>query len=210
MVTAVERDTPLFDFANLVLTEAFQRNGIKFKLEAVPALRAIELVNTGVADGDAFRIYEFGEANPNYFRIEEPYYSLDFVGFAAKPDIQLDGWASLKEGHYRVGYRAGVKKMEDNLVGFIDEDKLITVPGDATEGFKMLTAGRFDVFVTTPEAVALIQSNNFKDVYNAGVLDATLIYPYLHKKHANLAPQIAATIKEMKEEGLLERYREQQ
>jgi len=33
------------------------------------------------------------------------------------------------------------------------------------------------------------------------------LYPYLHPKRAELAPQLAFALKEMKAEGLVERYR---
>ena len=32
-------------------------------------------------------------------------------------------------------------------------------------------------------------------------------YPYIHKKHAALAPRLAAALKQMKSEGLIETYR---
>jgi hypothetical protein len=33
------------------------------------------------------------------------------------------------------------------------------------------------------------------------------LYPYLHMKHSALAPRLAAVLKQMKAEGLVERYR---
>ena len=33
------------------------------------------------------------------------------------------------------------------------------------------------------------------------------LYPYLHRRHAELAPRLAAALKQMKSEGLIERYR---
>jgi polar amino acid transport system substrate-binding protein len=32
-------------------------------------------------------------------------------------------------------------------------------------------------------------------------------YPYLHRKHADLAPRLAAVLKQMKSEGLIKAYR---
>ena len=33
------------------------------------------------------------------------------------------------------------------------------------------------------------------------------VYPYLHKRHAELAPRLAAALRQMRAEGLFERYR---
>jgi len=41
----------------------------------------------------------------------------------------------------------------------------------------------------------------------AGVMESAPTYPYLHKKHASLAPKMAEIIKTMKTEGLIEKYR---
>jgi hypothetical protein len=43
----------------------------------------------------------------------------------------------------------------------------------------------------------------------APIGDAIPTYPYLYKTHADLAPRLAAVLKKMKEEGLIENYRVQ-
>lgn len=35
------------------------------------------------------------------------------------------------------------------------------------------------------------------------------MYPYLHKKHTDLAPKLAEALKAIKEEGLIEEYQKQ-
>jgi len=41
----------------------------------------------------------------------------------------------------------------------------------------------------------------------AGTMQTIPLYPYLHKRHSELAPQLAGAIKEMKAAGLIEEYR---
>ncbi len=57
--------------------------------------------------------------------------------------------------------------------------------------------------------LTLLQTPEFKDskIRIAGVMESFPIYPYLHKKHASLAPKMAEIIKAMKAEGLIEQYR---
>jgi hypothetical protein len=56
----------------------------------------------------------------------------------------------------------------------------------------------------------LLASPDFKDstrVRKVLVLGTEPLYPYLAHKNAELAPRLAATIKAMKAEGLIECYR---
>ncbi len=213
LVTAVALDTPEGRLADLILDEAFKRNGIEYNVKFYPHQRCIELVNSERADGDQLRIHSFteGGANPNHVRVEEYIFAGRFMGQAVKPGIEVDGLESLKENNYTVGCLAGINWCEVNMVGFIDDDKLNLVTSDYENGFRMLVAGRFDVFVTVPAALFILESDEFKDagIYNAGLLAEIRVYTYLHKKHKDLAPIISASIAEMRAEGLIDEYIEQ-
>lgn len=39
------------------------------------------------------------------------------------------------------------------------------------------------------------------------IVEPLQLYPYLQRRHAALAPRLAATLRQMKAEGLFERYR---
>jgi len=76
----------------------------------------------------------------------------------------------------------------------------------------MLLAGRTDFHCDIDVAVLnSLYSNDFKGVTTIHKMieigTAMPLYPYLHPKRAELAPQLAFALKEMKAEGLVERYR---
>ncbi len=215
LVTGVIPDAFLFRFANLVLPEAFKRNGYVATVETCPPKRCIQMVELEEVDGDATRIYDFLKdgAHPSHFRIEEHFTSSTWMAVATNPDINVSGWEDLKTNNYRVGYQIGAIKTEQNLIGFIDDDKLVAVPGSPEQGLDMLLADRYDVYLSSDGRLmeTLFKTDKFKnsELRNGGIVEDVFIYPYLHIKYKELAPQIAATIKEMKEEGLLEQYEKQ-
>ncbi len=215
LVSGIPPSTVMFRTASLVLPEAFKRNGYEATVEYCPPKRCFQMMESGEVDGDATRVYDFvkGGANPNHFRIEEHFTSSTWMAFATNPDIKVSGWEDLKTNNYRIGYLSGVVKSEQKLIGFIDDDKLVAVPTSIEEGLGMLSADRFDIYVSADGHIAemLLQTEEFKDsgIQNVGIIEEVFLYPYLHIKHKELAPQIATTIKEMKEEGLLEQYKKQ-
>jgi hypothetical protein len=77
----------------------------------------------------------------------------------------------------------------------------------------MLLTGRVDYFCEIDAALqSALRSPEFKGVTVRPLLtigDRVVLYPYLSRKQAQLAPRLAAVLKEMKAEGLLERFRHQ-
>ena len=45
-------------------------------------------------------------------------------------------------------------------------------------------------------------------LYQAGIIYTGYSYLYMHKRHAALVPKIAEVLRNMKQEGLVERYKE--
>ena len=50
--------------------------------------------------------------------------------------------------------------------------------------------------------------SEFKEagIFEVDVMQESFVYPFLHQKHAELAPKFAEVLKQMKEEGLLDTY----
>jgi polar amino acid transport system substrate-binding protein len=74
----------------------------------------------------------------------------------------------------------------------------------------MLLTGRVDYYCEIDAAQSALYSPEFKGASVRPLLtigDRIVLYPYLYKKHAELAPRLAAVLKGMKAEGLLERFR---
>jgi len=110
-------------------------------------------------------------------------------------------------------YRRGVELCQRSLSSLVPETRLSSI---ATEydGVRMLQSGRVDFFCEIDAALqSALYSPEFKGVNSVRPLltigDRVVLYPYLYKTHADLAPRLAAVLKAMKAEGLLDRYRQE-
>lgn len=193
-----------------VYTEIFRRMDLKVEFKQYPAKRASMEAEAGNVDGELGRPYQYLSGHTNLIRVEETVFFLNFYVFTAQTSIpELNGWDSLKGKNYRVGYIRGIRTVESNLPKVVGKENLSDVTEPA-QGLKQLISGRTDLFVDEESGVlTLLQTPEFKEskIRSVGLMESSPLYPYLHKKHAALAPKMAEVIKAMKTEGLIEKYR---
>ena len=156
------------------------------------------------------RIYSFNSAYPNLIRVEEPLKKIKFVAVATDSTLSLDGWNSLEGSPFRVNYRLGLKLCEEMLPKVVKRENL-EADTSPVFGLKKLIAGRTDIYV---DVEPVIRRNLLKEefahspIHQVGVLQEITTHPFLNKKHQDRVPLLAAVLKEMKGEGLFEKYRE--
>lgn len=193
----------------LVYPEAFRRLGMEFELKQYPMKRGPHLVNQGKLDGELGREGGFNTMYPNLLRVDEPLWTGRMIAYTTDKKIKLNNeWESLRNTKFRVNYRRGVKKCEENLTKVVRPDKLESLTDDV-QGLKKLLAKRIDVYVGIESIIDhLLKTKDFSasSFYKAGVMDESRIYAFLHKKHEKLVPKLSAVFKAMKEEGLFEQY----
>lgn len=204
-------DSYLAKWDKRIYTEAFRRLGISLQLDYVTAKRRSLLADEGGVDGDVGRTHGYGAAHPNLVRVEEPIVALNFSLFAAKPALQLLHLDDLRTSNFLVEYRRGIGLCENALNQLVAPERISEVPTEQ-QAVKKLLAGRTDLYCDIDTAVlGALNSPEFKGspglrkVIDLGSM--VPIYPYVHKKHVELAPRLAATLKKMKAEGLIEAYR---
>lgn len=198
---------------NLIYTEVFRRLGYEFEYVGSPGARAPVMAEDGEVDGEIHRGIEYEKTAKNLLRVSEPSITVSYMAYAVTPGIVLHGWESLKTTSFPVEYRRGAKIPEAALPAVVKADKLSHVT-TVEQGVKKLITGRIVIYIEQ-EAVALetlkkLKMANFNtdSVYSAGIMYTGESYVYLHKKHAEIVPKIAAMLKVMKQEGLIERYKE--
>lgn len=202
-------DTPTGQWSQLTLMEAFKRLELPVKITQFPLKRAAIMLNAGQIDGDVGRIEAFGEIHKNVVRVKVPVVWSSFVAFSTDPKIRLNGWDSLKDSQYYVEYQRGTQLCELRLPELIHQNYLSHVTY-VSQGLIKLRAGRTDVFLAfAVDVLPLLKRERFKDfgILNAGVIEETFGYPYLHKKHSKLVPDLEKILETMTEEGLMEKYR---
>jgi polar amino acid transport system substrate-binding protein len=197
----------------LIYTEAFKRLDLDFKLSANPMIRQSIMADAGQLDGEVARVYGYGDTHPNLVRVEEPVLDLAFSLYSANPALRAQRLEDLSVGNWRGEFRRGVGVCEKVLKEIFPAERLSDVT-TSEQGAKKLLADRTDIYCDNEVSMArVLHSREIKNVASIRKLfslgSPIPTYPYLHKKHAQLAPRLAATLKKMKEEGLMETYRRQ-
>jgi len=205
-----KEETPLFKWVTFIYTEVFRRLNIKVQVVYHPLKRSSIELNEGRVDGEPARIYDYGATYPNLVRIEEPVFSMTVAAYKAVPSMpDLNGWESLKNTHYLVDYPKGMKVCETTL-SIVVKAEQISTSTNTWHGIQKLALKRIDYYIDDLNSISPIlrnKSDKLKDkVFFAGVMQKTLLYMYVHKKHKSLAPEIAEMIKKIKSEGLIEYY----
>ena len=195
----------------LIYDEAFRRMGMKLEYVSYPAKRSSILSDEGKVDGEISRVYDYGENHPTMVRVDEPHFNLRFIAYSINPSLKLKGWASLGGKGFRIEHRMGVKKTKTALPNYVASDLLFAVR-DVETGIKKLITGRSDLFVDVETVVDGYIENNphmiEKKIYKSGVMEEVSGHVFFHMKNANLAPLLSSVLKEMKQEGLIEKFHE--
>lgn len=182
--------------------EAFRRIGHEFRLVSLPSERSLHAADAGEVDGEGLRIAGLAEKYPNLIQVPERYIGISFVAFATDPTIRLDaGWDSLKP--YRIAFITGWKMFEANAAGA----QVVNKVEQPEQMFRMLEGGRIDLALyTLADGVMLARGMGLASVRPVRpALKDVDMYLYLNRKHAVLAPQLAAALRAMKADGSYDR-----
>lgn len=187
-------------FAEEVARAALARLGYTLTVVPLPVERALVNANAGIEDGDLMRVAGFEKDYPNLVQVPEPLLHQEFAAFARRPDIEVRGWADL--ARYSVAHLTGMKVVERELEGRRD----VTTVRDIDLLFGLLASGRVEVIVHN-RAVTLLAAQ--RAGLSLRVLEPPLLrvpmYVYLHRRHAELAPALAAAIAAVRRDGTWQR-----
>lgn len=191
---------PLSDFCSAIVEEAFKRiRRTAIVRVDLPAERAIQQVDQGVADADCLRVEGVKALYHNLIQVPTALFDVEFVSFS-RPDLELSpGWAALAP--YRVGAVKGWKLIELNVLAV--KPKSFIQVGSADSLFRMLALGRIDV-------AALNRLDGLRKLGELKLLDTDLtitplatasLYFTLHKRHAVLASELDEAFQAMQADG---------
>lgn len=193
---------------NLIYNEVFHRLNYQFEYLGYPNERANRMAESGQVDGEIQRAANYAEIAKNLLKVEEPSFLATIGAYAVKPGIVLDGWESLRNTSYIVEYRRGSKVPQTALPAVVKAENLSSTT-TVERGLTKLIQGRIDIYIeqdyVVTEALGKLEPS---PVYRAGIMWTGASHVYLHKRHAALLPKITKILKAMKQEGLVERYRQ--
>lgn len=210
MATFGQVDSFASKWLRMIYVEAFSQLGVPLEIRFYPAARAGAEALAGHVDGELARSAEYEATQSTMLRVQEPTLFVATAAYALRKDIRLaPGWEGLRGTAYRTEYRFGYAITERKLAAVLPATHLTAVQTSET-GLRKLMLGRTDLFVDTAEVIEpLLQHPEFSGagIRQASVLQRGPMYAYLNKKHAHLAPQLAAILKKMRESGQTERFR---
>ncbi|MFS2002541.1 hypothetical protein ACEN9F_02850 [Duganella sp. CT11-25] len=210
MATFGQVDSFASKWLELIYTEAFRQLGVALEIRYLPAARAGAEAIAGKVDGELARSVEYEATQSTMLRLTEPTLFVATAAYARRRDIRLaPGWEGLRGTTYRTEYRFGYSITERKLMAVLPAAHLTAVQTSET-GLRKLVLGRTDLYIDTAEAIEpLLATPEFRDagIRQASVLQRGPLYAYLNKKHAHLAPRLAAILKKMRESGQTERFR---
>lgn len=200
-----------FKWAELIYTQAFERLGYGFSYQVVPAARASMMADSGKVDGEPGRVFHYGEKFTNLIRIEEPVVDTHLIAFAHNPNIKITNWQALQKSRYKIEYYRGVFLAEQKLKGLIPKERL-TESSSPVSSFRKMLRNRIDIYIDTEaSSLDLLQTPEFQgsEISAIATLEELTSYGYLNKRHAALAVNLARELKQMKQEGIFETYKQQ-
>lgn len=191
-------------FLDAVAGEAFRRAGARLRLVKLPPERGLLNANAGIEDGDLTRIAGLEKQYPNLVRVPEKLVDWTFTAFSKNTDIAAN-WEVLRQR--QVGHIKGWKIYEQQLAGA----PRVVAAENPEQLFRLIELDRIEVALYARWlGEALLQRQNISGVRALEPPLATReMYIYLHRRHAALAPKLAAALRAIKAEGLYDRlYRE--
>ena len=192
-------------------SEAFDRLGITLEYGVYPPLRANTLLNTGKIDVEGLRAAGYENDNPAAVIVRESILTTKYGYATVDPDIQFERLADLEKTSYRVEYLRGVEPLGEMLAARLPEGYLFAITSPE-QGLHKLLAGRSDVFVDFPGRLSALKESlglTLSGIRVAEFEDDIVVYPVLHRRHADLAQPLQQVLSEMKAQGLFEQYMEE-
>ena len=188
-----------------IIEEALHRSGYNFNLVTLPYERSLKMSNEGLVDGEVARSPSIEPQYPNLIRVPESILDIDIVVISREPVDLSDGWNAL--AGKSIGVLTGMKATQQYLPETVH---LITVK-NTTQLIDMLLKNRVDYVVFMRSiGISILGGDRHGLIVNARPLATVPNYTYLHKKHKNLVPGLAQSLREMKQDGtfqqIVEKY----
>jgi len=192
-----------------ILTEAFAQQNVEFSAVYLPSLRALQISNSGMLDGELHRVGEFHEITQdkynNLIKIDHKLLSV-YLAIFAKEDLMVDNWDDLT--NYALAYYRGRKNVDSYLSHVGAQYGIYKVNTDE-QAFHMLASNKVDIVISESHLgkTLINASSHLSGIKELKRLEKTDIYAYIHNKHQSLIPALIRSLKQMEVQGRFEQIK---
>ncbi|MEJ6002003.1 hypothetical protein [Paucibacter soli] len=203
-------DSPLGQWQRRVYSEALRRLGLRLVVAEVPLARLSMLASQGGIDGDIARAAPYAAEHPDMVRVEMSIITAVFNVYSGRPMPDINRLEQLRDSALVAAYHRGVVGCEKTLKELLPPARLNGVSKTA-QALRMLERGHVQLFcevntemINEPLAQDMLDGGRLHKLFSIGA--PMPLHAYLQRRHAELAVKLANTLRQMKDEGLLDRY----
>ncbi|MDF2178403.1 transporter substrate-binding domain-containing protein [Aliiglaciecola sp. CAU 1673] len=205
LVFSAPDEAAVQEVSERVLREAYQNIGYHIRVERLHNPRALMLSNAGEFDGELSRVKGISAEFKNLLPVPAPVNFNEGYAFTKNPEIQIDGWESLRP--YRLICVIGVQ-----VIRLAMSERNIVCQYVATheQALQMLHLNRIDIAVLPKiNGLHALRKEQLPDIRLSGNgLIKEDLYHFLHNKNAHILPAISDELARMAAAGRIQQIRE--
>lgn len=189
--------TPVTVLCTRILSLAYLDLGITIQVVEAPTRRSLKMANAGLVDGELFRIAGMEDHYHNLIPVPYPLFEGRLLAITLDPT--LNHWDPALLENKVIGLRRGILVAERATLGMNT-----VMVNDFGQMLNLLQMGRIDVGIVSQVGGIMPLTEEQRAsvmILNEPILDFQ-IYHYLHVKHRDKAPALAAAIKRLTDSGV--------
>jgi len=210
-VTAPALKSTQVQFAKRIYNDIFEDLSYKLKLEVLPSIRLAMQTKSGFIDGELIRMSSYGKTHQHLTRVDEPIFEFVVAIYSNNKHLNVVSWDGLKG--LSVGYRRGVKVVENELINALKENDLVQFT-DVPRALRILSMKRLDAYVgveSLTDEYLIHQSEKIKsNIFKVSKPKEDSAHLFLGEKFSFLAPKISIALKNMKRSGRYDEIKKQE
>jgi len=209
-VTAPALKSSQVQFAKRIFSDIFEDLNYKLQIEVLPSIRLARQTETGAIDGELIRMSGYGNTHPYLTRVDEPIFQFVVAIYSNNEHLNVANWEDLKG--LNVGYRRGVKVVENELIKVFKKSDLVQFT-DVPYALKKLSMKRLDAYVgvefLTDEYLIRQPEKTASHIFKVLKPKKESAHLFLGKNVSFLAPEISIALKKMKVSGRYDEIKKQ-
>jgi len=209
-ITAPALQSPQVQFAKRIYSNIVEGLGYKLKIAVLPAIRLAMQTKIGAIDGELIRMSGYGDKHPHLTRVDEPVFEFTVAIYSSDKGLNMVSWEDLKG--LNVGYRRGVKVVENELTKIVNDNNLVQFT-DVPRALRMLSIKRLDAYAgveSLTDNYLMKQPENIgSKIFKVSTPKKDSAHLFLGEKFSFLAPKISIALRHMKHSGKYDEIKKQ-